>query len=267
MATASTTSSLERPPPTRTEPVPGPASRVRASRRLSGRARPFGARRHGRLPDQRRGGVRLQRNVGRVGGRRERRRLRRPDHRGSRRGRWRGRKLRRFRSGRGFRRRAGPVGPRRDKRLQDHRDVSGPCRLLGVLGRRHERRRLRRPSRRSAGRGRELRDLRAGHRTDRSCRHELGRPPVRRRLPGYPRRARRQRCPRRSRRRRHHARRHRRRYLRRRQCRRRGHGEGRRRRRHGARLDQLQARRKRQQPDAHRQLPTSTEPAPAPPTR
>ena len=53
--------------------------------RLRGKPRSLGARRHERLPPRRDRRVRPQRLLGRGGGRRQRRRLRRPDHRGLRR--------------------------------------------------------------------------------------------------------------------------------------------------------------------------------------
>ena len=116
---------------------------ISISRRLDGSQR---------LQAQRRGGGRLQRPLGRLGGRRQRRRLRRPDRR-----RLLGRPARHLfrrelcgvRQGLGLCRQPRSVEPRRQQRLQAQRRGGGrPQRLLGRLGRRRQRRRLRRPDRR-----------------------------------------------------------------------------------------------------------------------
>ena len=125
---------------------------VRQGLGLCRQPRPVEPRRQQRLQAQRRGGGRLQRLLGRLGGRRQRRRLRRPD----RRRRWRRPERHRFRrelcgvrQGLGLCRQPRSVEPRRQQRLQAQRRGGGrPQRLLGRLGGRRQRRRLRRPDRR-----------------------------------------------------------------------------------------------------------------------
>ena len=126
---------------------------VRQGLGLCRQSRPLGARRRDRLQAQRRGGVRLQRLLGRLGRRRQRRRLRRPDRRRPRcrpaRRLFR-RELRGVRQGVGLcrqsstsRRLDGTNGFKLSGAAAD--DRSGH---LGRLGRRRQRRRLRRPDRR-----------------------------------------------------------------------------------------------------------------------
>ena len=112
-------------------------------------------RRHRRLQAHRRGGVRLQRLLGRLGRRRQRRRLRRPDRR-----RPMGRPERHPMPARATWCSARPSGFAANidlsaldgsQRLQAQRRGGGRLeRLLGRLGRRRQRRRLRRPDRRRA---------------------------------------------------------------------------------------------------------------------
>ena len=110
-------------------------------------------RRQQRLQAQRRGGGRLQRRLGRLGRRRQRRRLRRPDRRrlsapirtaaNS------GASYVVFGKASGFAANIDLSTPRRHQRLQAQRRGGGrPERPLGGLGRRRQRRRLRRPDRR-----------------------------------------------------------------------------------------------------------------------
>ena len=124
---------------------------VRQGLGLCRQSRPVEPRRQQRLQAQRRGGERRQRLLGRLGGRRQRRRLRRPDRRRL----W--RRSARHRFGRELR------GVRQGLGLSANIDLSSldgsngfklsgvaarPQRLLGRLGGRRQRRRLRRPDRR-----------------------------------------------------------------------------------------------------------------------
>ena len=128
----------------------GKAGRLRAEHR------PVEPRRQQRLQAQRRGGGRPQRLLGRLGGRRQRRRLRRPDRRrpfADPNGANAGASYVVFGKAGGLCRRTRPVEPRRQQRLQAQRRGGGRLqRPLGRRGGRRQRRRLRRPDRRRSQR-------------------------------------------------------------------------------------------------------------------
>ena len=130
-------------------------------------------RRQQRLQAQRRGGERLERLLGGLGRRRQRRRLRRPDRRrpgADPHGSDAGASYVVFGKAVGLRRQPRSVEPRRQQRLQAQRRGGGRLqRPLGRLGGRRQRRRLRRPDRRRQRRrsarhrfGRELCGVRQG---------------------------------------------------------------------------------------------------------
>jgi hypothetical protein len=127
-------------------PVPGRSGELDAP--VSRQYRSLDARRFDRLQAQRRGGAGLQRPLGCLGRRRQRRRLRRSDRRRFlRRPEW-PRQFRRqlcgVRRGFGLCRQHRPLGPRRYKRLQAQRRAGKRVqRRLGRFGRRRQWRRLR----------------------------------------------------------------------------------------------------------------------------